>query len=359
WKASKEKEKTNYFMSLLTLWIKSSDQKSRIILDSDATFPIKGKGTVRLTWGKSLITLDNCLFVPDIVINLIRAGKLDSKGCILHSERSRFTVSKNGKPALKGSINNGLYSVNNPSLIGPDKLPLINMTSPKESLQEILEKYGHTSIQRIGTLLDDSFSRTERDSFECKYCVLAKITKQPFNVESPIVNKPFEHIHLDLIGPIKPESSLKHQFILTVVNNHSGYLAGFPLVHKDDTTDILINLLKTEQMQRGYFPSLICSDGGEANFRTLSSGTQWQSLRDASDDDHAKFKKLNINYRSAIGLLNHIAQLTRPDISFAVSSLARFSNLPNFSRFTVTHPGAMILKIEPLNLAISAFSLVP
>ncbi|KNZ49293.1 hypothetical protein VP01_5102g1, partial [Puccinia sorghi] len=291
WKASKEKEKTNYFMSLLTLWIKSGDQKSRIILDSgalahifndrrffehleegefnviktvkqDATFPIKGKGTVRLTWGKSSITLDNCLFVPDIVINLISAGKLDSKGCILHSARSRFTVSKNGKPDLKGSINNGLYSVNNPSSIGPDKLPLINMTSPKESLQEIHEKYGHASIQRIGTLLDDSFSSTERDSFECKSCVLAKITKQPFNAESAIANKPFERIHLDLIGPIKPESSLKHQFILTVVDNHSGYLAGFPLVHKDDTTDILINLLKTEQMRRGYFPSLICSDGG-------------------------------------------------------------------------------------------------
>ncbi|KNZ51140.1 hypothetical protein VP01_4075g4 [Puccinia sorghi] len=33
---------------------------------------------------------------------------------------------------------------------------------------------------------------------------------------------------------------------------------------------------------------------------------------------------LNINYRSAIGLLNHIPQLTCPDISYAVSSLARF-----------------------------------
>ncbi|KNZ60491.1 hypothetical protein VP01_1546g2 [Puccinia sorghi] len=48
-------------------------------------------------------------------------------------------------------------------------------------------------------------------------------------------------------------------------------------------------------------------------------------LVDATDDDHARFKKLNINYRSAIGLLNHIAQLTRPDISFAVSCLARHS----------------------------------
>ncbi|KNZ52439.1 hypothetical protein VP01_3575g2 [Puccinia sorghi] len=56
-------------------------------------------------------------------------------------------------------------------------------------------------------------------------------------------------------------------------------------------------------------------------------------LRDATDEDHSRFKKLNINYRSAIGLLNHIAQLTRPDISFAVSSLARYSVKPGMTHW--------------------------
>ncbi|KNZ54499.1 hypothetical protein VP01_2930g1 [Puccinia sorghi] len=56
-------------------------------------------------------------------------------------------------------------------------------------------------------------------------------------------------------------------------------------------------------------------------------------LRKATDEDHAWFKKLNINYRSAIGLLNHIAQLTRPDISFAVSSLARYSVKPGMTHW--------------------------
>ncbi|KNZ49644.1 hypothetical protein VP01_4883g1 [Puccinia sorghi] len=77
----------------------------------------------------------------------------------------------------------------------------------------------------------------EKANFECKSCVLSKVTKQQFSQRSELVSKPFERIHLDLIGPIKPESSLKHRFILTVVDNHSGYLAGFPLVHKNNTTD--------------------------------------------------------------------------------------------------------------------------
>jgi hypothetical protein len=56
-------------------------------------------------------------------------------------------------------------------------------------------------------------------------------------------------------------------------------------------------------------------------------------LVDASDNNHARFKKLNINYRSAIGLLNHIAQLTQPDISFAVSSLAQYSVKPGMTHW--------------------------
>ncbi|KNZ49890.1 hypothetical protein VP01_4714g1 [Puccinia sorghi] len=102
WKAGKEKEKENYFMSLLTLFIEPGNPNQRIILDSGAlahifndtqffeslelgnlvviktgkqgaTLPSKRKGTVRLVWDNLTISLSNCLYMPDIVINLISA----------------------------------------------------------------------------------------------------------------------------------------------------------------------------------------------------------------------------------------------------------------------------------------------
>lgn len=223
-----------------------------------ATLPIKWWGTVQLTWGKTSISLENCLFVPDIVINLISAGELNSKGCTLIAKDSMLSVFKGGKVALRGSV----FTINNPDSIGSLTNYSVNLSSHGESLKEIHEKFGHASIQRLNSLLPSSKSKCERDNFECKSCVLSKITKNPFNRQSKRAERPFDQIHLDLIGPIKPESKLKHRFILTVVNNHSGYLAGFPLVNKDDTTDVLINLLETKNHRRGYFPNLICSDGG-------------------------------------------------------------------------------------------------
>ncbi|KNZ59752.1 hypothetical protein VP01_166g14 [Puccinia sorghi] len=238
WKASKDKE--NYFMSLLTLWVESGDPRSRIILDSgasahifndsrffdhleigsfntiktgkkDATLPIRGRGNVKLTWGGRTIQLENCLFVPDIVINLISAGELNLKGCELQAKNSTFRVTKTVQLVLKGRINNGLFTVDNPDYIGGKNQLLVNVTTQKESLRETHEKFGHASIQRIEQFLDDSISRSEKASFECKSCVLAKITKQPFKERSSTVSKPFERLHLDLIGPINPESSLKHR----------------------------------------------------------------------------------------------------------------------------------------------------
>ncbi|KNZ59574.1 hypothetical protein VP01_1700g5 [Puccinia sorghi] len=295
WKAGKEKENKdkneNYFMSLLTLWIESGDPKSRIILDSgasghifndlrffnniemgdfdiiktgkkDATLPIKGRGSVVLAWGNKTIELKDCLYVPDIVINLISAGQLIDNGCVLNSSDRRFTVKKNSQVAFTGKISNGLFAVNNPDTVGGSRSLMANLTEACESLQELHEKFGHASVHRITNLSNNKFSSAELASFECKACVLAKITKQSFKFESELAKKPFERLHLDIVGPIKPESIFKHNYILTVVDNHSGYLAGFPLVHKSDTTDTLIDLLEAEKNHRGYYPSLICSDGG-------------------------------------------------------------------------------------------------
>ncbi|KNZ54487.1 hypothetical protein VP01_2933g1 [Puccinia sorghi] len=271
WKANKEKE--NYFISLLTLWVESGNPRCRIILDSgasthifndekyftdlelgefdsiktgkkDATLPIKGRGTVRLTWGNRTLQLENCLFVPDIVINLISAGELSLKNCEIQAKGATFTVSKDNGQVLKGRIDNGLFTVNNPTEVGGGKRHSANVLQTKESLQEIHERLGHASIQRIEPLVDKLIPKSEIRNFECKSCVLAKITKQSFKNQSTTVAKPFERLHLDLIGPINPQSSLRHRYILTVVDNHSGYLAGFPL------------------KRRGYFPTTVCSDGG-------------------------------------------------------------------------------------------------
>ncbi|KNZ52154.1 hypothetical protein VP01_3670g2 [Puccinia sorghi] len=99
-----------------TLWIEYGIPKKSIILDNGQARSnnSKLKGTVQLTWGRNPITLENCLYVPTIVIKLTSAGELDSKGCTRIAKESNFEVSQNGQIAFHGKINNGLFSVRNP-----------------------------------------------------------------------------------------------------------------------------------------------------------------------------------------------------------------------------------------------------
>ncbi|KNZ53007.1 hypothetical protein VP01_3372g2 [Puccinia sorghi] len=289
WKSSKDKNQVNYYMSLITLWINQGDPKSRIILDSgasahifndkqyfsrlelsdldsiktgkeNATLPIKGIGEVTLQWKNRILKLQNCLFVPDIVINLISPGCLDEKGCSVSAKNGRFKVLKSSQLVLQGSVKGGLYSVDEPTAVGSAESS--HFTNAPRTLQEIHKSFGHASIGRIEPFIPKTISSEEKLSFECKSCVLAKITKKPFKGILTTAAKPFEKIHLDLIGPIDPQSNQHHRYILTVVDNFTGYLAGFPLVKKDDTCDVLINLLENENKRLGYFPTWVCSNGG-------------------------------------------------------------------------------------------------
>ncbi|KNZ51182.1 hypothetical protein VP01_4057g1 [Puccinia sorghi] len=92
-------------------------------------------------------------------------------------------------------------------------------TTLPRTLQEIHESFGHASISLLDSFIPKTIS--------------------------------FEKIHLDLIGPIDPQSQEQRRFILTLVDNYMGYLAGFPLVKKDVTCDVLIKLLKNKQKRCG------------------------------------------------------------------------------------------------------------
>ncbi|MBW0507844.1 hypothetical protein O181_047559 [Austropuccinia psidii MF-1] len=58
-----------------------------------------------------------------------------------------------------------------------------------------------------------------------------------------------------------------------------------------------------------------------------------EHLLPASDKEREDFKKLKINYRSAIGSINYLSVATRPDISFAVSALSQYLEKPGINHW--------------------------
>lgn len=126
---------------------------------------------------------------------------------------------------------------------------------------EIHQNYGHASISRLETITKNIPSKT-KTNFECIHCVKNKITKSTFKGKSVNADKPFEKLDLNLMGPLKLQSNGGHQFILTLVDSATGYIGAIPLVSKEETPKVLIDLIEKEHQQRGHYPAEVCSNGG-------------------------------------------------------------------------------------------------
>lgn len=218
----------------------------------EANLKIHGTGTVQLEWNESVVTLEDCAYSPEIFVNLISPGQLTKRGCSLTQHQNRFSISRNGLTVLKGLIGDNLFVIEKPqSIVQENKIYHLNQhsnleTEEKHSLMDLHRIYVHASISMLKPILRNLFSKEELNNFQCNGCIKSKIKQSPFSATSTQWSKPLKHIHLDVIGPITPQSNSGNQYILTLVDNFTGHLADFPLTSKEETPETIINILQVE-----------------------------------------------------------------------------------------------------------------
>ncbi|KNZ54063.1 hypothetical protein VP01_3056g2, partial [Puccinia sorghi] len=119
---------------------------------------------------------------------------------------------------------------------------------------------GHVSYHQIRQKLGIPL----RNTVSCEACALSKITRASFKSKHKKASRPFEELHLDLIGPISPTSHLGDRYILTVVDSHTRFCSAIPIASKSDVFETLTSIIDFEAKRLGYYPSFIHSDrGGE------------------------------------------------------------------------------------------------
>lgn len=89
------------------------DNGEEIFMDNSSTskFVRKGKVILKMISGKEL-TLNDVLYVPDILKNLISCTLLSKNGFKLVIESDKFVLTKNGMYVEKGYMSNGLFKIN-------------------------------------------------------------------------------------------------------------------------------------------------------------------------------------------------------------------------------------------------------
>ncbi|KNZ56017.1 hypothetical protein VP01_251g9 [Puccinia sorghi] len=135
---------------------------------------------------------------------------------------------------------------------------VVNLLSFLSAAEELHKALGHVSYARIKQKLGIPLKNITR----CEACALGKITKASFKSKHQRASRPFEELHLDLIGPISPTSREGDRYILTVVDSNTRYCSATPINLKSDVYETLSNILNYEAKRFGYYPSVLHSDRG-------------------------------------------------------------------------------------------------
>jgi transposase InsO family protein len=210
---------------------------------------IKGSGSIKLINEFGSLILHHVLFVPDLVVNLLSVRCLVLDDYIVEFFKNSFSILKHGKMKM-----NGHYTSNLPSL----SFANVEHQSHFSSAESLHRSLGHVSYHRLRQKLGIPLKNEKI----CEACSLAKITRASFKSKHPPASKPFEEIHLDLIGPISPCSREGHRYILTVVDSHTRFCSAIPIKAKSEVASVLSDSISLEAKRFGYYPSVIHSDRG-------------------------------------------------------------------------------------------------
>ncbi|MBW0505866.1 hypothetical protein O181_045581, partial [Austropuccinia psidii MF-1] len=277
----------------------------------------EGNGSVNLHINGKLLSLENCLYVPRISHNLISMIQL-LKDCITIERlpKERLNIMIGHDTTITGQVVNGLMSMTHSE---PKAL-----TSAGDIWHHRL---GNPSNQAIKTLGLPPFSGA------CKICLMGKSTLLPFSGSFDKVTQPLECIHIDLVGPITPQSNSGYCYFLMIVDQFTAFKFVRFLKTKDEAfNEFLEWKIYAENFHSLKIRKLVSNRGGKfenKNFSALAASCGFiHQFAPTSTPEHNGFtERANRTILDKARCLLLTSNLPRSYWAEAVNTASLLSNL--------------------------------
>lgn len=83
----------------------------------------------------------------------------------------------------------------------------------------------------------------------CPECTVGKMSRLPFPTSVSCASKPLNLIHSDLAGPLTPQSLGRAKYLVTYLDDYSGYSWVYSLKSKSDQLNIFKQFKATAELQ--------------------------------------------------------------------------------------------------------------
>jgi hypothetical protein len=207
---------------------------------------VECEGDLLLTGGpRGSVLLTSVLHVPTLGIDLMSTPQITSKkGSCWEGEHFANVHDRKGKVILLGHKLDGMYRID-------CKLPAVkgasvNVTTSADLWHKRLGHIGyqalrdmsrHKSVSGLGAL------STPAKPPKCDVCVKAKLKRVRFARSTNRATQPLGIVHSDTMGPMPQRGLEEELYVVTALDDFSGYAETLLIRSKDEAAPALVNLL--------------------------------------------------------------------------------------------------------------------
>ncbi|GJZ14725.1 retrovirus-related pol polyprotein from transposon TNT 1-94 [Tanacetum coccineum] len=201
------------------------------------------------------ITIKRVYYVDGLNYNLLSLGQFcDADLEVAFRKSTSYICDLKGNDLLKGSRGTDLYSI---TLQDTSTSNPIFLMAKASSSQAWLwhRRLSHLNFDTINLLSKyDIVIGLPKLKFVkdhlCSSCDLGKAKRKSFKTKNtPSAKRLLQILHMDLCGPMRVESFIGKKYVLVIVDDYSRYTSTHFLRSKDETPEVLIDVLKL--IQRG------------------------------------------------------------------------------------------------------------
>ncbi|GJZ95331.1 ribonuclease H-like domain-containing protein [Tanacetum coccineum] len=208
---------------------------------------ITGKGTIKT----SCIDFEKVSYVEELKFNLLSVSQICDKEHIAPRK-------------------NDVYSLDLKNIIPSGGVTCLVAKATKDEAVLWHRRLGHVNFKNINKLVKGNLvrglpSKTFKLDHSCLACRKGKQHRASCKkIEERTIREPLELLHMDLFGPVSVESVNKKKYCLVVTDDCSKFSWVFFLAYKDETYDMLHDLIVgLENRLRHKVKTIRCDHGTE------------------------------------------------------------------------------------------------
>ncbi|GJY19726.1 putative ribonuclease H-like domain-containing protein [Tanacetum coccineum] len=234
---------------------------------------ITGKGTIKT----SCIDFEKVSYVEELKFNLLSVSQIcDKKHNVLFTDKECLILSPKFKfvdedlVILRAPRKNDVYSLDLKNIIPSGGVTCLVAKATKDEAVLWHRRLGHVNFKNINKLVQGNLvrglpSKTFKLDHSCLACRKGKQHRASCKkIEERTIREPLELLHMDLFGPVSVESVNKKKYCLVVTDDCSKFSWVFFLAYKDETYDMLHDLIVgLENRLRHKVKTIRCDHGTE------------------------------------------------------------------------------------------------